>query len=382
MIKIISFLSTVFLAFNLNAQTNIEKAADLYSNGKLTEALHLAEGCLLEDSIHVQCLELAALIYTKLGDQSKAKENYHKLEKLDSTNTNAYIQLAAIYEQQLRIPRAIKYYTLLNKLLPENPIYFRKNANLYKNANDKKEAFRLYAEAYKINPRDVLSLKGLTELCVENNQMLLADSLLRKGLMVDNDNISLYYIMARSKYKQKQHDSVTHILQKVSGMVDLNSYYNKLLGYSYLQIDSLDLAIQKLGMALVDDEQSEKLHFYLATAFEKKGEIEGALDHYEKATKFGVSPDLDMYHRNVARVANNEKKYKKAISHYQDAYKYSQDPVILYYLANISDIYYKDKSIAINYYKKYIKSYHTNKEYKEYAQSRSRYLIEFQHQSN
>lgn len=317
----------------------------------------------------------------KLGDQSNAKKYYHKLEKLDSTNVHSYIQLASIYEQQQRTPRAIKYYSILNRLLPEDPIYFRKNANLFRSVKDVNEAFRLYAIANKLNPRDILTLKGLAEICIGNNQMQMADSIIQSGIYVDDENISLYYLLAISKYKQKQYDSVTVILEGLQSEVDLDSYYNKLLGFSYLQIDSIDLAIQKLQLALVGEPESEKLHFYIATAFEKKENSEGALAHYEKAVEYGISPDLDMYHRNVARIANNEKKYKKAIEHYKDAYKYGKDPLILYYLATISDTYYKDKSIAINYYKKYINSGHSQKEYLDYSKTRSRYLKEQRHQS-
>jgi len=172
------------------------------------------------------------------------------------------------------------------------------------------------------------------------------------------------------------------VLEGLRGQIDLNSYYNKLLGYSYLQIDSVDLAIQKLQLALVDDEESEKLHYYLATAFEKKKKIEGAMDHFEKAVEYGRSPDLDIYHRNAARLANKEKNYKKAIAHYKDAYKYGDDPVVLYYLAAACDSYYKDKSIAITYYKRYMKSGHPHKEYQDYAAKRARYLKELMHQSN
>ena len=161
-------------------------------------------------------------------------------------------------------------------MLPDNPIYFRKNAKLFKAVKDNKEAFRLYAKANKLNPRDILSLKGLAELCVGNNQLEMADSLIRTGLEIDSENISMYYILARSKYKQKQYDSVTLILEGLQGQIDLDSYYNKLLGFSYLQIDSIDHAIQKLSMALVDEAESEKLHFYLANAYEKKGNMEGA----------------------------------------------------------------------------------------------------------
>lgn len=375
----------IFVIFNVSivvSQSEASEAEITFMTGDYVSALSTAENCLLIDSSDIDCINIAANASNILGDQAKAKKYYHKLEKLDSTNLNTFIQLASIYEQQQRLPRAIKYYSILNKLAPENPVYFRKNAKLYNAVNDKIESFRLYAIANKLNPRDILTLKGLSELCVANDQMEMADSLIRVGLNIDPENISMYYILARSKYKQKQYDSVTLILEGLRDQIDLDSYYNKLLGFSYLQIDSVDLAIQKLRLALVDDEQSEKLHYYLATAYEKQGELNGALEHYELAVKFGRSPDLDMYHRNTARLANSEKKYKKAIEHYKDAYKYGKDPVVLYYLATICDIYYKDKSIAINYYKKYLKSGHTYEEYLEYAKNRSMYLKEIQHQSN
>lgn len=382
MLRTLIILSLLFHSFSSNGQNEIATAQANYADGNYIAALASAELSYSKDSTDLKCLNIIADASNKLGDQAKAKKYYHKLEKLDSSNVSIYVQLASIYEQQLRTPRAIKYYTILNKLLPDNPIYFRKNAKLYRSAGDIQEAFRLYAAANKLNPRDVLTIKGMAELCIGNNQMEMADSLIREGLQIDAENISMSYILAKSKYKQKQYDSVTLVLEGLRGQIDLNSYYNKLLGYSYLQIDSVDLAIQKLQLALVDDEESEKLHYYLATAFEKKNEMEGALVHFEKAVEFGKSHDLDIYHRNAARLANKEKQYKKAIAHYKDAYKYGNDPVVLYYLAAICDTYYKDKSIAVSYYQKYIKSKHPHKEYQDYAVKRRRYLKELMHQSN
>ena len=373
-----------FIGSGAYAQTNAElatSAEQAFSSGDYMKAVENSEACINKDSTNAECMIVLANAAVKLGDFALAKKSFHALEELDSTYLGSYIHLASIYEQQQRIPRATKYYNILNKMVPDNPVYFRKNAKLYGSIGDKQEAFRLYAKANKLNPKDALTLKGLAEICLANNQVQMADSLIRKGIDVDRENISLYYLLSRSKYKQKQYDSVTVILESIQGMVDLNSYYNKLLGYSYLQIDSVDLAIHKLQLALVDEEESEKLHYYLASAFEKKENEEGAMYHFAKAVEFGKSPDLDLYHRNLARLANNAKDYKTALAHYKDAYKYGKDPVVLYYLATISDIYYKDKSIAMNYYKKYMKSGHAHEAYQEYASSRLQYLKEQKHQS-
>ena len=374
------FIFLVLAVVSAMAQDISSDMNAAFANQDYMLAVNLSKSCYEADSNNVACLRMLSTAAYKSGDQANAKHYLHLLEKKDSTNTDVYVQLANIYEQQLQLPRAIKYYKLLNKLNPDNPLYFRKNANLYKGYGDRLESFRLYAIANKLNPRDVLSLKGLAELSIGNGQMVMADSLINVALALDSMNIGINYLFAKSKYKQKQYYEVTKVFNKISGQVDLNSYYNKMMGYAYLQIDSLDLAISKFQLALVDDNNPEKLHYYLATAYEKKGNVTGAMEHYEKAVENGISPDLDLYHRNVGRLALKANKYKKAIAAYKDAYKYGEDPVILYYLAAAADNYYKDKSIAIGYYKKYLKSSHNHIEYKDYAKKRVRYLKEMKHQ--
>ena len=90
---------------------------------------------------------------------------------------------------------------------------------------------------------------------------------------------------------------------------------------------------------------------------------------------------MHTYHRNLARIQNNDNNLKEAIKNYQWAYKYKEDPILLFYLAQASDTYYKDKSIAINYYDRYARSADTNEKYKRYARQRAQALREFLHQS-
>jgi len=378
--KILSGIIVIAFYSFVNAQAPTKAIDEAMVLQDYEKAITLAKSCYENDTTEIECLSKLASASYRSGDQANAKKYLHLLEKSDSTEVEVFIQLASIYEQQLQNAKAIKYYSIVNKMLPENPIYFRKNANLYRSYGEKAEAFRLYAIANKLNPRDVLALKGLAELTLSNGQFSMADSIIRTSLVLDSMNINMNYLMARSKYKQKQYDSVTLVFHRIRGHVDLNSYYNKMLGYAYLQIDSVDFAINKLRLALVDEEDSEKLHYYLATAYEKKENMEGAMEHYEKAVEYAISPDLDLYHRNVGRLASKENDLKKAIDAYKDAYKYSEDPVLLYYLATSSDLYYKDKNIAIRYYTKYLASDSKHSEYIEYAKKRNRYLKELAHQ--
>jgi tetratricopeptide (TPR) repeat protein len=375
-----TFIFLVLASVSAMAQDISSDMKAAFANQDYIQAVELSKSCYDADSNNIACLRILATAANKSGDQATAKQYLHILEQKDSSNTDVYIQLASIYEQQQQLPKAIKYYTILNKIQPDNPLYYRRNAHLYKGYGDHLESFRLYAKANKLNPRDVLTLKGLAELSIGNEQMQIADSLINVALELDSMNISINYLLARSKYKQKQYYEVIEVFDRIRGQVDLNSYNNKMLGYAYLQIDSVDLAISKFQLSLVDDNSPEKLHYYLATAYEKKGNMGGALEHYEKAVESGISPNLDLYHRNVGRLALKQNKHKKAFAAYKDAYKYGNDPVLLYYIAAAADNYYKDKSIAIGYYKKYMMSNHRHQEYRDYVKKRVRYLKEAVHQ--
>ncbi len=224
-----------------------------------------------------------------------------------------------------------------------------------------------------------MTTRTLANLFVVNRQFKEADSLIWKGLKYDDKNVALSLLQATNKYKQKQYDSTTVVLEKLLGRIDLSNYYNKMLGYSYMQIDSFDKAIWFLERSLVDEKNPEGAHYYLATAYEKKNEMEISKFHFNEAINAGLSGNLGTYHRNLARIYNEEKDFKKAIKHYEKAYECTEDPVLIYYLARACDIYYKDKNIAIRYYNKYVKSNDQNESYKAYAFDRKRYLKEQQH---
>ncbi len=370
------FSFTSLLSQNESIYTN---AFEYYSKQEFQEALRLFEECISQDSLNTFCMEKAGLSAYQLGDIPKAKALFFNLEKLDSTNRIAIAQLSTIYDQEKNIPKAIKYYTKLKKLIPQNPVYHRKLAQQYHNAGLHVEAFPHYLEALKLNPRDVFTINGIAEIFLSNKQYIEADSMLREGLKLDSLNINFNLLMAQSQYRQKAYDSTVHYLERIRYEIDLSPYYNKLFGYSYIQIDSFERSIPLLEKSLVDEGSKEYAHYYLATAYEKLENPEYALFHYQKALEEGISGNIDLYHRGLAKLYNEKKQLGDAIDHYIDAYKYGKDPVVLFYLARASDIYYKDKNIAVNYYKKYIKSNDSNADYKKYAKERKLHLQEQLH---
>ncbi len=338
--------------------------------------------CLESDSINQYCQERVALASYKLGDFKTSKESFLKILDQDSIHKISLENLAKIYELEENIPKAIRCYNDLVKQDTTNAIYYRKLGQLYVKGEFIIDAFDQFQKAYAINAKDFYTIKGMAEIHLANEEFKEADELIKTSLSYDSTNIQLILMSARSAYIQKEYQETVEKLEKLRGKLDLNNYYSKMLGFSYLQIDSLDRSILYLTKSLINEKNPEYALYYLAIAHEEKEEYDRAIDYYEKAKQAGISKQVDNYYRSLGRLYKQERELSEAIKNYEKAYEHSKDDLLLYLLAQATDEYYKDKSVAVRYYRKFEKSDYPNAEYKAYARQRRIYLKEQMHLMN
>lgn len=322
-------------------------------------------------------LSLAGCLYL-LGDYQKAKEYYHQLESDTMFSTDAKIKLASIYESQQNLPKAIKYNLALSKIFPGNPSYLRKLGNLFQQGNEPTQAMQSYFAAIKLNDRDLLAVQGLSEMMLSLEQTHVADSMITRALAIDSNHIGLSLLHGRVKYKMRDYASCAQILHKLTYLTELNNYYNKMLGYAFMQIDSLDKSIYHLQKSLLNEGDPEYALFYLGLAHEKKNEYEKSKYFYSEAIKAGISEDLDQYHRGLARINSSTGHYKEAIENYQTSLKYHDDPTVYFYMANAAEQYYKNHSKAIAFYERFLNSKPSDRNMTETAKQRLKILKEQQ----
>lgn len=371
-------LCCLLSSFLLNAQSEADIA---FQKQDYQQAAILYQDCYEQDTFQLQCLIGLAKSFQKQGDNSSAKKNYHILEARDTLHDIYRKALAAIYEEEENPPKAIKYYTSLTKAYPENGVYARKLGRLYRQSGLMTDAFKYYKTAHRLNSRDIKSIRGLSDILLVNGQLQLADSMIQVGLALDSTHIGMNLLLARTKYRLKEYQEVSDVLQSVLGKYDFDAYYHKLYGFALTQIDSNARAIFHLNRALGEDPKNDKIHYYLGNAHLETGDKISALHHFEEAVKHGISTSMDNYYKSLAKYHTDEGNLKESIHAYKEVLRYGGKPINLYYLARASDLYYKDKGIAIRYYTKYIQSEDNSKEYKDYARARSQYLKEQRHQS-
>ena len=153
-----------------------------------------------------------------------------------------------------------------------------------------------------------------------------------------------------------------------------------MIGVAYLDVDSIDQAIFHLESIIEREKDTEHTHHYLGLAYREKEMHDKSIEHFERAIKKGISPKIDIYHSDLAAVLELEYDYKAAAQHFEKAYEYKGKKEYLFHQARNYDLYYKDKKIALKYYKKYLAT--NDEKYKDYTKQRIEQLKEIVHFSS
>jgi len=378
--SILTLFFIQLISFDCLAQ--MEALNEAWLSEDFEKVIEVGEECIKIDSTNLLCHERMALAAYKLGDFKTSKTAFNKILEQDSIHRIALENLARIYELEENIPKAIRCYNVLVSQDSSNAIYYRKLGQLYVKAEFNIEAKNNFEKAYAINAKDFFTVKGLVEIHLANEEFQLADELIENSLAYDSTNLQLILMSARSAYIQKEYQQTVKKLEGIRGKLDLNNYYSKMLGFSYLQIDSIDKSITYLTKSLFKEKNPEYALYYLAIAHEEKNEFAQAIEFYEKAKEAGISKQVDNYYKNLGRLYKQEGNLPQAIKNYERAYDHSKDDLLVYLLAQVTDEYYKDKKVAIRYYRKFEKSAYPNQEYKAYARQRRIYLKEQMHLMN
>ncbi len=376
LIKIVFWV--LVLKYSICAQAQSSEGLQLYNNYEYLSAVETFENAVKRDS-NVYDMIWLTKSYHMAGILSKAKSMYHSLEQDSFAHKPCFRGLAQIYEREDNIARAIKYYNKLVEIDTTNALYSKKLGNLFYKSGIKGDALKYLNHSLYLNPNDITIINDLAVIYMDGKQLEIADSLLERAFEMDSTNIKVALLKSRLHYLNKEYDEVCDVLKMTSRITDLDNYYNKMLGFSYLQIDSLDEAIFHLTKSLVNESSPEHAHYYLGLAHYKLEEEEDAKYHFEKAIDAGISDNIGLYHYQLALIYQENKDLKLAMKHFEQAYYFNKKANMLYHYARCADEYYKDKQVALRWYTKYLDKKPKNITYSSYSKERINYLKEQLH---
>jgi tetratricopeptide (TPR) repeat protein len=186
-------------------KTLYDLALDSYSSGDLMKSYNSLKDILQLSPDHIRTLTLIGVVSTQLSFIEEAKMYFIKIIRLDENYTNAYINLANLYQGIANFEIAKGYYLKAIELNPNSLATHNNLALSYKNNNDLINAKKYFTKALSIKENAItkynLSLvyltlgnykKGFELFCSRYDETQIVDKIKildRKKLLIKDINI-------------------------------------------------------------------------------------------------------------------------------------------------------------------------------------------------
>ncbi|WP_426671784.1 tetratricopeptide repeat protein [Mucilaginibacter sp. McL0603] len=313
--------------------------------GKLADAEAYYQRIYEKDSTSVALLFSLGNINLRRGNSARALIYYKKILLRDSTNFNVYKQMATMAYNMGDFASNINYLQKANHLNPDDPDVASDLATIYINL--------------KVYPR--------------------ADTVVTKALAADTANLLLLREKAIIYYRTEKFPPTIALCTKlIAGGDGANDVIN-MLGVSYFMVKSYQDCITTLEILEKNKTATETSYYYTAMSYKALKDQEKAIFYFDKAIKEAISINVDSYYSEMGDSYDKLHQLKNAVFAYQKSLLYDSKSVITYYvLANLYDSGLKNKTSAIKYYKKYIKTNPPEKQ-KSYLQYAKKRLTELSH---
>lgn len=342
------------------------------------EAVRYFYDCHRDHPTHLPCLEGLAGAQYQGGNFRDARIYYRQILSLDTTHRGALIHLALMDEREGRRQEASMGFERLRQLEPENPWFLKRYGQQRMALEDLAGATAAYRSALAQDPHDLETLELLGQVLFQTEQYEEALKLAAEGLSRNDQYRPLWRLQLRCYQKIKDHPGTLEAGKRLLALADSSLFTLSVSGYAALQCDSLDLALGLLGLACRQDRATELTHYHYSLALERSGDPLGALEQTRMAIRKGRSPFLWNFLDQEARMLEDQGKHREAIQALRSALDLADDPGMVFRVARLYDQWHKEKTAAVQWYERYLRSRDTR--YAAYVQDRLRHIKQEQHQ--
>jgi len=367
-----------------------EKIDLLILNKKYEEALNQINKK-IDKQATAQLYLKKGLIYNNLQDYRKALEAFSAGYQLEPTNTDILGEMAENLALLGNYYDASPFFEKVKELDPHNlaviakmgrnyinldnyrkgfdafsEIYAKDSTNLYWNKQLAYCAFRtgkkemsivLYEKIIDENPGDYGSYFNLLRLYNRKEQVQLFLALIDKGLEQFPGNSGFYRELAGYYFANKQYDEAKQNLENYFEAGG-ESIYKIMLNYGiccYFARNE-NLAISILKKCEMQNPNDPYVMFYLSLSNKRLTKYKEAEKYMNLAIEISIPPYLSEMYHHLGQIYGQQREFQESIAALKKAVQYDpKNYEVLFEIATTYEEYNSNKTLALNYYRIYLK---------------------------
>lgn len=343
----------------------LAEAQEFTRRGAYAKAIPLLQKAVAADTANLTAALQLAYAYQRTGDWATAKRQYESLLQRRPTLTEALNQLAVLSEREANHNKALGLYRRLLAQDTTDAYFLKMIGSLHSRLNQPTLAVKFYQKALKSAPDDLEAMGELATLYLNDTRKeKLAQPLIERGLKQDPNSVKFLQLDSRLSYRLGAFNDVVDDIEKTMVLGDTASYYQRLLGTAYYQVDSLKKSIRTFERLLKLGEDTEPVHAGLGTAYlldmkpipadsvGKVFRISPAQAHFRLATERGTSARIPDYLMGYADAMEKDRfPLDAVIRQYREVYDKYKRPKALYRLGQLHE--QKDPELAAIYYREF-----------------------------
>jgi tetratricopeptide (TPR) repeat protein len=292
------------------------------------EALAYAKKAVDLDPSDVMSITLAGDLYTLTGNDDLAVQNYRKILDMEPENQRIRLLLTTMLVRERQLQEALDQ---LDILIGQNPDlvvahYYRGRINLEMNRYG--DAEKALGDALRLNEGLEPALFDMATLYQMTGREEDAVTIYKKLVELYPDNIParerLVILYLKLGLKEKSEDQVKEIRKHSTP----GAPERQALGLIYLRQGRIEDSIAELELIVNAWPDDDKSTYYLATAYEEKGDNNKALEQFRRirsSSKYFVNAQI-----HIAHLLTTEENFDEAIQVIENAMALGPDRIVLY----------------------------------------------------
>jgi len=305
------------------------------------------------DSLSVRTLQALGQSYEALGRFASAESAYARALEITPSRT-LHLRLAELYRKTHEWKEATYHYRVLLRSDSTNSLLHARIAQSLQAQNRPADALRHFQQAHRLNPRHAAVALPLSRLLEQQHQPTAALQVIDSTLHY-RATAALWKRRANLAFRQDSLRAARRAYERAIQQGDSTASTFRRLGIAHVGSGQYASALDALEQARARDSTNARTHFYLGVAYRGVDSLQQSAHAFEHAVDRVAGDVLIDAYMQSAVTYDERGQLDRAIAAYKTALQIQPARVEIYFhLATLYDTYYRDKTTAALYYRKFL----------------------------